>query len=140
TGYCFSEAFNQPQRGRTHFIGALLPLCFGALAPFYWKGAMFALAIPASVIGYTLLPIAYTAFFFLMNSERVLGDSRPRGGMRLLVNTVLLASLLLTILGAGLSINGKAGWMGFVAVGVFVALVLLFQRKPGKPAASGGTV
>lgn len=134
-GYCFSEMFNQPQRGRTHLIGALLPLGFGALAPFFWKEAMFALAIPASVIGYTLLPIAYCSFFFLMNSDRVLGDSRPRGAMRVFVNAVLLASLLLTTLGAGLSIHGKVGWIGFAAVGGFIALALVFHRRSSEPIA-----
>lgn len=133
-GYCFSEMFNQPQRGKVHFMGTLLPLAFGAIAPFVWTKAMFWLAIPASVIGYTLLPIAYCTFFFLMNSERVLGEDRPRGVRRFLVNAVLLASLVLTTIGAGLSINSKAGWMGFAAAGGFIALALIFRRKAASAA------
>ena len=47
-----------------------------ALAPFIWVGkAKFWLAVPTSVFGMTLIPIAYCNFFLMMNSKSLLGEN-----------------------------------------------------------------
>ena len=141
-GYVFSELFNQPRRGTAHFIGTLLPLVFGAIVPFYWNEAMFWLAVPTSVFGIILLPIAYSTFFFLMNNRRVLGDSMPQGGKRVAINTVLLLGVLLAAVGAAWSIWARTApfpgtsieirWVAITAVAVFVGLAVLFSQKSAK--------
>ncbi|MEO1497707.1 MAG: divalent metal cation transporter [Planctomycetota bacterium] len=127
-GYVVCEALGAPHRGMTHFLGALLPLLFGAVAPFVWTKAMFWLAVPTSVFGLVLLPIAYVTFLVLMNSRRVLGDAAPTGGTRVAVNTVLGLALLLATVGACTSIYSKTGWYGFAAAGAFVLAAVLTPR------------
>lgn len=138
-GYVFSELFNQPRRGAVHLAGAMLPLLVGVLGPFYWKEASFWLAVPTSVFGIMLLPIAYGAFFFLMNNKRLLGDSMPSGGKRFAINGVLLLGVVLATVGAGWSIWARTApfpgtgvptrWVAVGAVALFVALALVFSKK-----------
>jgi len=128
-GYVFAEVTGAPHRGAVHFAGALIPLAFGAVAPFVWTKAMFWLAVPTSVFGMVLLPIAYVTFILLMNSRRVLGDATPKGAWRVAINTILTLAVALATVGACTSISNKAGWKGFAAAGVLIALALVFRRK-----------
>ena len=50
-----------------------------------------------------LLPIAYIAFFFLMNSRKVLGDELPTGIKRITWNVLMLIGLALALIGAGVA-------------------------------------
>ncbi|TWT48297.1 divalent metal cation transporter [Botrimarina hoheduenensis] len=129
-GYVVCEVFGAPHRGMIHFLGSLLPLVFGAIAPFVWQKAMFWLAVPTSVFGMVLLPIAYVTFLMLINSRRVLGDAALSGVSRVVVNAILGLALLLATVGACTSIYSKAGWYGFAAAGAFIAAALLMRRKP----------
>ena len=124
-GYVFSEVFNAPHRGMVHFIGTLLPLGFGAIAPFVWTDAMFWLAVPTSVFGMVLLPIAYVTFLLLINNSRVLGDAALSGSKRIWVNAILILAVALSTVGACTSISTKAGLNGFIAAGVFVLLAVI---------------
>ena len=140
-GLCFCELLGLPPRGWPQRIGALI-VSVGALGPFFWNKAAFWLAVPTSVFAMTLLPIAYIAFYFLMNQRKVLGDSMPRGAHRVLWN-VLMA---LAVAGAGFggiwSIWSKtqqrfgSGWYGMILVFGFIALVVIVhvvragKRKP----------
>lgn len=144
-GYVITEIFNLPRRGWAHFGGTLMPLFFGALAPFFWTKAMFWLAVPTSVFGIVLLPIAYIAFFFLMNNKKVLGDDMPTGVARLSINLVLMAGIALAFSGACWSIWARTAPLfpgtieipirniaiGFVVL--FVALALAFRKKADTP-------
>ena len=122
SGFTFCEVFGFPQSGMYHRIGCLLP-AIGVLGPFVWSGKVaFWLAVPTSVFGMVLLPIAYFTFFLLMNNRAVLGDDLPKGGSRVLWNTLMGIACGLATLGAGWSIWAKAGWYG---VGGVVALVTL---------------
>ncbi len=49
--------------------------------------------MPTSVFGFTLIPVAYLSFFLLMNSRKILGRERPRGGARLIWNASMLVAL-----------------------------------------------
>ena len=88
-GYAVSEAFGQPGQRRLFLIGAVLPAIAGFFSPLIWNGAAkTALAVPASVIATTLLPIAYLIFLLLMNSKKALGAALPKN--RFLVNTLMI--------------------------------------------------
>ena len=90
-GYAISEAFGQPGQRKLFLIGAVLPAIAGFFSPLIWNGAAkTALAVPASVIATTLLPIAYLIFLLLMNSKKALGDELPKN--RLLVNLLLFGA------------------------------------------------
>ena len=87
-GYAISEAFGQPGQRKLFLIGAILPAIAGFFSPLIWNGAAkTALAVPASVIATTLLPIAYLIFLLLMNSKKALGNELPQN--RLLVNILM---------------------------------------------------
>ncbi len=122
SGFTFCEVFGFPQSGMYHRIGCLLP-AIGVLGPFVWSGKVaFWLAVPTSVFGMALLPIAYFTFFLLMNNKAVLGDDLPKGGSRIIWNVLMGIACCLATIGAGWSIWSKAGYYG---VGGVVALVTL---------------
>lgn len=130
-GYVFAEVTGAPHRGLVHFAGTLLPLAVGVLAPVLWVGeSKVYLAVPTSVIGFILLPIAYVTFLMLMNNRRLLGGAMPSGGMRVAINAVLGLAVSLAIVGAGVSINSKAPVAGWIAAGVLIVLAVVFRRKP----------
>ena len=75
-GFAFCELLNVPAEGTMHRIGSFIP-AVGVCGPFVWKSAAPALAVPTSVIGGAMLPIAYVSFLLLMNSRAVLGEAMP---------------------------------------------------------------
>lgn len=90
-GYAISEAFAQNGNRKIFLAGAIIPAIAGFFSPLLWNGAAkTALAVPASVIATTLLPIAYLIFLLLMNSKMALGDRLPQ--KRLLRNIFLLTA------------------------------------------------
>lgn len=119
SGFVVCEMLGLEPRGAPRRWGSLLA-GLGVLGPFVWSEARFWLAVPTSVFGMMLLPIAYLAFFALMNHRGVLGEDLPRGVRRLVVNLVLGLALALALFGAGWSIQSKAGVAG---VGVAAALL-----------------
>ena len=75
---------------KNFFIGCLISGAAGFLFPLLWTGdSKAAFAVPTSVIGGSLIPIAYFTFFLLMNSKKVLGDKRPEGTARLIWNVLM---------------------------------------------------
>lgn len=96
SGFVICEMFRFPHGGIHHKLGTLAAAT-GVLWPFLWSGSSRAyLAVPASVFGYTLLPVAFLAFFLMMNSEKLLGSSKPRGRNRIVWNSLMGISLLVT--------------------------------------------
>jgi hypothetical protein len=96
SGFVVCEMFGYPHGGIQHKLGTLLAST-GVLWPFLWTGSSQAyLAIPTSVFGYTLLPVAFMAFFQMMNSKSLLGESRPTGRARVIWNTLMGLSLAIT--------------------------------------------
>jgi hypothetical protein len=132
SGFTFCEVFGFPQTGFYHRIGCLLP-AIGVLGPFVWSGKVaFWLAVPTSVFGMALLPIAYFTFFLLMNNKAVLGDDLPKGGSRVIWNLLMGVACGLATIGAGWSIWAKAGYYGVAGVIALVTLALFvhFTRSP----------
>src|SRR5690606_40647359 len=76
--FVVTEILGLPQGGRAHRWGSLLAST-GVLGPFLWKEAAFYVALPTSLFGIALLPVAYWTFLWLLNSVRVLGAGRSRG-------------------------------------------------------------
>lgn len=96
SGFVVCEMFGYPHGGIQHKLGTLLAST-GVLWPFLWTGSSQAyLAIPTSVFGYTLLPVAFMAFFLMMNSKSLLGENRPTGRARVIWNTLMGVSLAVT--------------------------------------------
>ena len=113
-GYAFCELFGKPQGGSTHLVGCLVAGVCGAIWPLVWDGpAKLWLAILVSAFGMMLLPIAYTTFFMMMNSKKLMGEEKPKGG-KLTVWNIL---------------------MGISVVGAFVAAITAVVDKASNPTA-----
>ncbi|MGJ8725892.1 MAG: divalent metal cation transporter [Roseibacillus sp.] len=145
-GLAFQEAFSkssedgaaQPSPNKANindnkalfFLGCTLSGLAGCCFPLLWTGeSKAALAVPTSVIGGSLIPIAYFTFFLMMNSKKILGEHRPEGKTRLIWNALMLFATSIATSGSVWVLLGKAeapGWIGNVAKGGLAFLVLLF--------------
>jgi len=124
-GFTVCEMMGIPASGIQHRIWSLLPGITGALGFLFLWGdgeARFWLAVPTSVFGMVLLPIAYLTFFLMMNNRRMLGDHLPQGGRRNLVNVAMCVALAAATVGAGWSIWSKTHWYGVAGVVAFLGL------------------
>ena len=125
-GLAFQELLGKPDSRKVYFIGCLVSGIAGAMGPFFWGKASAALAVPTSVIGGSMLPIAYFTFLLLMNSKKVLGEHRPEGKSRIIWNVLMVFSTAIATFGSIWAIKGKA-FGGFPAGKVGIAfLILLF--------------
>jgi hypothetical protein len=96
SGFVVCEMFKFPHGGIQFKLGTLLAST-GVLWPVLWTGSSKAyLAVPAFVFGYTLIPVAFLAFFLMMNSRKLLGDSLPSGRSRFTWNVLMGITLLVT--------------------------------------------
>ena len=125
-GFVVCEILNLPMHGWPYRIGCLLP-GIGILGPFFWTRAAFWLAVPTSVFGMMLLPIAYFTFFLLMNQKSLLGDHAPRGMQRLSWNGLMAIAAGLAAFGSIWSVWSKVRWYGIGAVGIFIGLAIVVQ-------------
>ena len=122
-GYAISEAFNQVGNAKYFILGAAMPAIAGFFSPFLWSGdAKAALAIPASVIATTLLPIAYLGFLLLMNSKSALGDQLPK--KRGLINALMVFSAGMASFASIWALNSK-GTPGIIGMVALVALAVI---------------
>jgi Mn2+/Fe2+ NRAMP family transporter len=105
-GYAISEAFGQPGEQKLFMLGAVLPAIAGLFSPLIWNGAAkTALAVPASVIATTLLPIAYLVFCLLMNSKKSLGSELPAN--RGLINILMILATAIATFASVWALVGK---------------------------------
>ncbi|QDV50786.1 divalent metal cation transporter [Gimesia fumaroli] len=135
-GFVFCEMLGVEPRGKFHRIGCFMPALTGVAGPFIWgdSDAKAWLAVPTSMFGMVLLPIAYATFFFMMNSPKILGDRIPKGGKRIAWNLAMGISTLLATFGCVWSIKSSPFAMyGFIALGTFIGLALIvhFMRMAG---------
>lgn len=93
-GHAICEVLGKPHKGPV-FLGGAYIAGIGVLGPFVWSDAAFWLAVPTSILGFTLIPVAYLSFFLLLNSKSVLGRERPSGIGRIIWNTGLILSLVI---------------------------------------------
>lgn len=91
-GHAVCEVLGKPHKGSTFFLGAMLA-GIGVIGPFIWNDAAFWLAVPTSILGFTLIPVAYLSFLLLINNKVILGRECPSGKARWIWNSGLLVSL-----------------------------------------------
>ncbi|MFO8013954.1 MAG: divalent metal cation transporter [Phycisphaerae bacterium] len=142
-GFCICEAVNRPSKGWLYRVGCLIP-AIGVLGPFIWAGAAPYLALPTSVFGFILIPIAYTTFALLLNQRKLLGDNMPRGTKRWIWNTLMFLGVAIVLIGSVYKAWQKtrdsflgSGWYGAGAIIAFVAAVVIvhfIRKKRGKEA------
>ncbi|CAA6678559.1 MULTISPECIES: divalent metal cation transporter [unclassified Lentimonas] len=125
-GYAISEAFNKVGSAKYFILGAAMPAIAGLFSPYLWSGgAKAAMAIPASVIATTLLPIAYLGFLLLMNSRSALGDELPKH--RGLINTLMIISAGVATFASVWALCNK-GTPGMIGIGGLILLAALGIR------------
>ncbi len=147
-GFTLCEIFNVPGNRAVHFAGAVIAGVGGFLGLKYlWSdsSAKAAMAVPTSVIGASLLPIAYFTFLLLMNSRSVLGEDRLRGGKRLLMNVLMFIATAIATVGSiwfikSKEINGiPAGKIGIcILIALFILGTIGFASKTAKAKADRG--
>ncbi len=133
-GFVVCEIFNLPHGGMYHRMGCLMAGLSGAMGPFLWKGdAKLWLAVPTSMFAFVLLPIAYFAFLFMMNSKSLLGENRPKGMQRVIWNILMGTAASLAAFGSLWSIKSSPyATEGFLALGIFILLAVIvgLLKKP----------
>jgi hypothetical protein len=132
-GFVVCAIFGADLKGWVFRLGTLMP-CIGMLAPMFWtKDTKMWLVMPTSIINFTVLPIAYFAFYMMMNQKSLMGDNMPRGLKRLIWNLLMAVAAGLAALGSVWSLWLKLQWNGIaIAVGFTVLAILVhfvFPRK-----------
>ncbi len=133
SGFAICEMLDLESEGWP-FRLSCLAAAFGALGPFFWSKAAFALAVPTSVFGLILLPVAYLTFFLLMNQKKLLGEHLPKGYRRIVWNLLMALSAGVAAYASISMVWIKSGPMGVMAIGLFLGLALIVQfqrwRRP----------
>ena len=133
-GFAFRAMFGKPDSQGIHMLGCAVSGLGGFVGAFIWSNpdARAALAVPTSVIGASMIPIAYFTFFLMMNSRRVLGESMPAGRRRVLWNSLMGFSTVIATCGSlwALSHKGTVGMLGITALAaLFIVGLIGFFRK-----------
>jgi len=123
-GLCLCELLGKPPSGWFQRYGSLM-VSVGALGPFFWKDAAPYLAIPTSVFAMVLLPIAYFAFFLLMNQKSFMGKNMPVGGKRILWNVLMTLAAGAAAFGSVWSLWSKLQWTGIGLLIAFIGLCVV---------------
>ena len=131
-GLCFCELLGRPPRGWTQRFGSLM-VSVGALGPFFWKDAAPYIAVPTSVFAMVLLPIAYFAFFLLMNQKSFLGENMPIGIKRILWNILMALAAGAATFGSVWSLWSKLQWKGIGLLVGFIVLCIVVHFVRPKP-------
>ena len=135
-GFTLCEALGVEPKGMMHRVGSMLPGITGSLGFLLLWGdanARFWLAVPTSIFGMVLLPIAYITFFLMMNSKSLLKDSLPTGRKRVALNAAMLVAITAAATGSLYAIYSKTGMKGMIGLGAFIALVIVVHFVRKKP-------
>lgn len=90
-GYAFAEMFGHYESSAARIVGAIAAMVSGIAWVWVWGTASKTwLLVVASTFAGILLPIAYVAFFALMNSRRLLGEDKPTGARMSIWNVLML--------------------------------------------------
>lgn len=122
-----------------YFLGCAISGLAGCAYPFIWANAeaKAALAVPTSVIGGALLPIAYFTFLLMMNSKKILGDKRPEGKSRIIWNVLMIFATTMATIGSYTAVSHKKAFdipvgmvgMGFLALLFAVGAISFFTKE-----------
>lgn len=105
SGFVVCELLDVPTEGWPFRLGTMAAAT-GALGPFVWSDAAFYLAVPTSVFGLVLLPIAYASFFFLINSKSYMGEESLKGTKLIVWNVLMFIAT-----GTAIVASGWAVWV-----------------------------
>lgn len=138
SGFVICEMFGLPHSGWPFKLGCLAA-CTGVFGPFFWKEASAYLAVPTSVFGMALLPIAYISFFLLFNQKSLLKEHLPSGLARFIWNVLLFVAAGVATFASLFVVHQKSGIWGWIGVGALLvaALVAHFKRKRSLSQTSG---
>lgn len=147
SGFTVCEMLGIPPTGNPRRFACLIS-GVGILGPFIWTGkSQFWLAVPTSVFGFMLLPIAFWTFFGMMNSKKLMGEDLPKGGKRIVWNSLMLVALTYATIGAAWNIWSRTQLMfgvqirwiaiGVVAFIVISALIVHIRRRGREPGQGG---
>lgn len=125
-GFAFCEMFGRPGHRTIHMLGCAVSGLGGFAGAFLWSNpdARAALAVPTSVIGGSMIPIAYFTFFLMMNSRPLLGESLPTGGRRLWWNALMITATAIVTVGSIWVLSAK-GTPGYIGIGILAVLFIL---------------
>ena len=125
-GYAFREMVNRPDSMPAFAIGVLVAGLSGASWWYFWSNPdlKFYLAIYASTFGIILLPVAYIAFFLMMNSKQIMKDEKPIGGRMLIWNVLMGIAVLGALVAAGTSIRDKINGGDQLSAAVVLTLLV----------------
>ena len=147
SGFTVCEMLGIPPTGNPRRFACLIS-GVGILGPFIWTGkSQFWLAVPTSVFGFMLLPIAFWTFFGMMNSKKLMGEDLPKGGKRIVWNTLMLVALTYATIGAAWNIWSRTQLMfgvqiRWIAIGVVAFIVIsaliVHIRRRGRELGQGG--
>jgi len=130
SGWLVCEMFGKPLDSKLFYVGTLCGST-GLLWPLLWgkDDVKFWLAITASVAAFILLPIAYWAFFLMMNSRTVLGDAMPTGTRRWCWNTVMVVACGAVTIASLYVMTERVGVWGWVCLIAFLAVATLAKLR-----------
>ncbi len=125
-GFALSEMLGKPGNRTVHLIGCAISGLGGFAGAFIWSNpdARAALAIPTSVIGGSMIPIAYFTFFLMMNSRTLLGENLPTGGRRVWWNSLMLIATGIATYGSVWVLSAK-GTPGYIGITILAVLFLV---------------
>lgn len=130
-GYAVAEVLGGYDKTGFRILGALLAGVTGFCWVWIWAGQSRTwLIIVASTFAAILLPIAYFAFFLLMNNKKLLGVDKPRGLPMIIWNVLMLLGVAGALAQAVLATSLKAqqpetGGIVIGAVAAFLVLMLV---------------
>lgn len=126
-GYALAEIVGDYDSLTARVVGATSAGIMGFFWFLIWTGASKTyLVVVAGTFAVILLPIAYFAFFLMMNNEELMGDDKPTGGRRIAWNIAMLLSVLLAVAAACLAIQAKvASPQGGLVIGGVATFLLL---------------
>jgi len=125
-GFALTEMLGKPGNRNIHLIGCAISGIGGFAGAFLWGNpdARAALAVPTSVIGGSMIPIAYFTFLLMMNSRTLLGPDMPTGFRRIRWNTFMIIATGIATAGSiwVLSAKGLPGTIGLIILGSLALL------------------
>ena len=130
-GFALGEIFGQYDSVPWRVIGSVAALAVGICWVSLWDGeSKTYLAIVAGTFAILLLPIAYFAFFLMMNSRTLMGSEKPQGASMVVWNVLMLLSLGIVSAAAYTSLTDKianpaTGGMVLGGVITFALLMLV---------------
>lgn len=95
SGFAVCEIFGIEPKGWKYKLATLIPAP-GLLGVILWSKIGTWIAIPTSAISLIMLPVAYIGFLLLNNSERYLGEDKPKGKLQFWWNTGMIIAILVT--------------------------------------------